>query len=1704
MTDARSYHDARERQPGSTESHSATMDSVGPTATPFLHAEPAPALPTSEAPLAYTEHAAEADAPPASTTAVDPPAYHVPVNRKSLPINILDPEGVDRVSRSFQEEARKHAHEPTKKDDLEAPPPKPPSSADPFDENARFDLGAFLKYQNEVLRERNHELPSMGLAFQDLDVTGYGSGAKLNTSVGSMMLTPLHFVPLLREMIKPHVKHILNGVTGCVKPGEMLLVLGRPGSGCTTLLKSLASYRDGYRTIDGKVSYEGFDHKVIDNILRGEVVYAPEDDEHFPTLMVKDTLRFAAASRAPRGDYRVTFAEKDSRRAFTKLTREAIATILGLRHTYNTVVGDSMLRGVSGGERKRVSIGEVLAARAKIVMFDNSSRGLDASTALEFVEALRIATDINGLTTISSMYQAGESITQTFDKVVVMNRGYCVYFGPVSSAMDYFKSIGFQPLDRQTTSDFLVACTDPVAQNVNPDFEYVPRSAKEMADAFNNSEYGRANRKEVEEYMAELDSKHAESRKEYVSVTRDQRAKHVSKRSMYMLSMPQQVRLAIKRRAQISWGDRQTAIIMSCAVVFQAIIMGSVFFQMDDSSQALFSRSGVMFFALLYNSFAAMAEIPNNYRQRPIVIRHKRFAMLRPAADSLANVLLDIPSRFVPIMFFNIVLYFMSGLSYRADKFFIFFFLTLLITYTMVTFFNAISAFFHSMALSTMIAGLVIIDCALYAGFAIPRPSMVVWWRWLSYCNPISFGFEILLANEFRDKDITCAQMIPPYPNASVENQVCPIEGGQPGKYHIDALAYLDNKYGYSWDNTDRNVGIIIAFYVFCILAYMVASEFQSDPSSLGGVMVFKRGKVDSKILKEYADDPEDAIIEQEEARRARGEDEKEHEHDTGALEVSDEVFSWRHVCYDVQIKDQTRRLLDDVSGYVAPGKMTALMGESGAGKTTLLNVLAQRTDVGVVTGDFTVNGRILPKSFQADTGYCQQQDVHLAQHTVREALQFSAMLRQPRETPKEERLAYVETVIELLEMEQFADAIVGDVGQGLNVEQRKRLTIGVELAAKPSLLLFLDEPTSGLDAQAAWSVVRFLKKLASEGQAILCTIHQPSGELFNQFDRLLLLQKGGRTAYFGDLGPNSMTLIRYFEERSGVKCGENDNPAEYILDVIGAGATATTDKNWHDLFLQSDLNRQLREELAHIYATKRHVQDETSLTSMREYAQPFIVQLYEVTKRAFIAYWRNPLYIYTKLMLNFVSGLGVGSSFYKEGEKNYYIALQNRLFASFMALVSATSLSQHLQPEFIRFRGLFEVREKPSKMYTWPVMVLSALIVEIPWNLFGGTTYWLPWYYLIHFPTDNKHAGYSWGLYMLFQIYYCTFAQAMAAVSPNAMIASILFSTFFSFVVVFCGVVQPPNQMPYFWRSWMFQLSPFTWIMEGILGNAVGGARVECDPQQGEMQTIRPPEGMSCSEHMEPFSYPSGPHAPPGSQGYYIPKDDGTCSFCLYRYGDDYLSTVRMDAGNKYRDLGIIVAYIAFNTALLFLLFWLFRIYRFGKNKNAKKTKTAPSGPEEQLPIPTGAMQLETPAMAVNVPHALGASVTNMFDAAHHDHDGSRLASSYIHPDLVTSKTQLMSESPLLDQDEIVSTPMSHPLEPRKRHKFPHEDSMYMETDAYDSPALHSPHDDSSNMETWHTSAGAVAPSGPPILQPEATSAQPRRTISGISYYYH
>lgn len=309
--------------------------------------------------------------------------------------------------------------------------------------------------------------------------------------------------------------------------------------------------------------------------------------------------------------------------------------------------------------------------------------------------------------------------------------------------------------------------------------------------------------------------------------------------------------------------------------------------------------------------------------------------------------------------------------------------------------------------------------------------------------------------------------------------------------------------------------------------------------------------------------------------------------------------------------------------------------GVSGAGKTTLLDVLASRVTMGVITGSMLVNGNHRDASFQRQTGYIQQQDLHLHTSTVREALTFSALLRQPPEYSKQEKVDYVDTVIELLDMQPYADAVIGVPGEGLNVEQRKRLTIGVELAARPKLLLFLDEPTSGLDSQTSWSICDLMEKLTNSGQAILCTIHQPSAVLFQRFDRLLLLAKGGRTVYFGPIGKSSQILLDYFVRNGGAPCPPEANPAEHMLHVIGAAPGSDSSIDWPLVWRNSAEYRGVQDELLRLSSNARTNEASHESTTISEFAAPFGLQFREVCWRVFQQYYRSPAYVLSKAFLS-------------------------------------------------------------------------------------------------------------------------------------------------------------------------------------------------------------------------------------------------------------------------------------------------------------------------------------------------------------------------------------------------------------------------------------------------------------------------------------
>jgi len=410
-------------------------------------------------------------------------------------------------------------------------------------------------------------------------------------------------------------------------------------------------------------------------------------------------------------------------------------------------------------------------------------------------------------------------------------------------------------------------------------------------------------------------------------------------------------------------------------------------------------------------------------------------------------------------------------------------------------------------------AGVTTLAVVIYTGYVIPRPLMHPWFKWISWINPIAYAFEAIFVNELHGQLYDCSQLVPAgagYANAG-NNFICAVAGAVAGQTRVLGDDYLKSQYDYSYSHIWRNLGFLIAFFVFFLCFYLGATEINAATTSSGEVLVFRRGHVPKQLA-----DAEKAAKNDEEAPATGAipvdQQDKSQGEEIRALAPQTDIFTWKNVCYDIEIKDEHRRILDNVNGWVKPGTLTALMGVSGAGKTTLLDVLAQRVSMGVVTGDMLVSGKPLDESFQRKTGYVQQQDLHLETTTVREALRFSAILRQPKTVSKAEKYAFVEDVIKMLNMEDFSEAVVGVPGEGLNVEQRKLLTIGVELAAKPALLLFLDEPTSGLDSQSSWAIIAFLRKLADSGQAVLATIHQPSAILFQEFDRLLFLAKGGKT----------------------------------------------------------------------------------------------------------------------------------------------------------------------------------------------------------------------------------------------------------------------------------------------------------------------------------------------------------------------------------------------------------------------------------------------------------------------------------------------------------------------------------------------------------------------------------------------------------------
>lgn len=1264
------------------------------------------------------------------------------------------------------------------------------------------------------------------------------------------------------------------------------------------------------------------------NHFRGEAIYTAEVDVHFPMLTVGETLYFAARARAPRhipGGATV--------HQFAEHMRDVIMAIFGISHTVNTKVGNDYIRGVSGGERKRVTIAEAALSNAPLQCWDNSTRGLDSANAIEFCKTLRMETEINGATACVAIYQAPQSAYDVFDKALVLYEGRQIYFGPTTSAKQYFLNMGFDCPDRQTDADFLTSMTSPLERIVRPGWEdRVPRTPDEFAQRWKDS----PDRAELMDQIEAYEQKYplgGEQLQKFKESRKAQQAKGQRVQSPYTLSYMQQVNLCLWRGFRRLMADPSITVTQLVANSIMALIISSVFYNLPSDTSSFYSRAALLFFAILMNAFGSALEILTLYAQRPIVEKHSRYALYHPSAEAFASMLTDMPYKILNAITFNLVLYFMTNLRREPGRFFFFVLISFNLTLVMSMFFRSIASCSRSLVQALAPAAILILGLVMYTGFTIPPGYMLGWSKWIRYINPVSYAFESLMVNEFHDRNFPCVNYVPMgpgYENVSGNNRVCSTVGSKAGVPFVNGDDYVNSAFGYYNTHKWRNFGILWAFLFGLMFIYLAATEVITAKKSKGEVLVFRRGH--KGFARKSADDEESAP-----AGRNVAID-RTASKDIAIIERQTAIFQWKDVCYDIKIKGQPRRILDHVDGWVKPGTLTALMGVSGAGKTTLLDCLATRTTMGVITGEMLVDGKPRDESFQRKTGYAQQQDLHLSTSTVREALTFSALLRQPAHVSRQEKIEYVEEVIKLLEMTEYADAVVGVPGEGLNVEQRKRLTIGVELAAKPALLLFLDEPTSGLDSQTSWAILDLLDRLKANGQAILCTIHQPSAMLFARFDRLLFLKAGGQTVYFGEVGENSRILIDYFVRNGGPPCPPAANPAEWMLEVIGAAPGSHTDIDWFQTWRDSPEYAAVQDHLAELkYERSQQVnlrrtvsaQKREDKAAYREFAAPFWEQLREVTIRVYQQYWRTPSYIYSKSALCILSGLFIGFSLYNT--PNTMQGLQNQMFGIFMLMTIFGQLVQQIMPHFVTQRALYEVRERPSKAYSWKAFMMANIVVELPWNTLMAALIFFCWYYPIGLyrnaePTDavTLRGGQMFLFLWMFLLFTSTFAHMVIAGIEMAETGGNVANLCFSLCLVFCGVLATPETLPRFW-IFMYRVSPFTYMVSGMLSVGVANTNVVCAPN--EYLHFDPPSGQTCGDYVASYRAAFG--------GYPLnPDATSDCSYCSMGDTNVFLAAVHANYSDAWRNFGILWAYVIFNIAGALFFYWLARVPKVKKEK--------------------------------------------------------------------------------------------------------------------------------------------------------------------------
>ena len=1182
---------------------------------------------------------------------------------------------------------------------------------------------------------------------------------------------------------KKNLRGTLVNVSGGAKAGNVTAIMGPTGCGKTSLLNVLAGRVQRVRgaELSGSISIGGTEISANRGHIAVNLGYVTQDDVLFPFFTVEETLDLAASFYLPSN-----ISKKTKREIVENIIKQ-----LGLAKVINTVIGNQFVKGVSGGEKKRVCIGIELISNPPILFLDEPTSGLDAFQSLAVMQALKDLAQ-TGRTIVTVIHQPRAAIYDLVDDLTLLSEGYCLYTGKTKDASLYFENLGFKAPAFCTISDYFLDCIS-MDYRTNELEEFSKRKIFFFAQKWASHSTDNLS---IQDKKNLLDSQNPQEEKKYDN------SQFISNKWLFgnspKASLVVQFKTLLWRSFQNAKRNIFSLLISTVLSIVFGIMFGGIFSENDKGVQ---DKVGLLLLCTINAAFGGMGGVLNVFPVEKNIIKKERVSNAYYLfIYFLAKITTEVPFNLFPAMLFIVLVYFMTGLERTLTKFLNFTFLLLVENLCAMSAGLWISSLSPTVEVANAIAPALNIIFTLFNGFFITMNDLPNGTKWIADISFTKYVFEGLMYNEFNGQT-----------NDDCNQPPC-MTGEQ-----------LLTNFGYQ----DANI-LLCAFYtfiigcVFTLLAYLslwLSSEKYMDIIENPTKFPAMPTAFDVNETIQESDMTQEKV---EKANASLGIEEQAKLPSKGIFSIS---ISWENINFHIAVgkktEEKNKTILTNISGSVKTGTLAAILGPSGSGKTSLLNILANRvTNIkrAVLTGKVSLNEKERDdKTFKEISAYVTQHDVLYSFLTVHQTLSLAAKFYYGKNITETESNALVEDIITSLGLSKCKDSIIGDENaRGVSGGERKRVSIGVEMVSNPSIL-FLDEPTSGLDSFQALSVMSVMASLANSGRTVLASIHQPRTSIYNKLNSIILMSEG-RTIYIG----SATEAIKYFES-ANFFCPQSVNIADFFLDNISMdyrsaaleAASRERIKSLHVKWEKHNLSRLEDMEGGNLIVAS---ESKISEYSGRADKVGWFFQLYYLLWRQSIESSRNFWALRIRIMQSLLFGLIFGSIWSKDLNQQSSIQSIAGLFLLCTLNVAFTNCAATLNV-FPKEKAIVR-KEEASNLYSFSAYYLSKLVAEGPINvlipcIFASLIFWISGL------PEKSFATYIFFTLLVVCSSLCGISEGimLSAIAPNAQIGQAMMPPVNVFAMLFSGVMINVESLPVAVR-WIANISFVRWVFEGLLLN--------------------------------------------------------------------------------------------------------------------------------------------------------------------------------------------------------------------------------------------------------------------------------------------